>query len=155
MVLKVSAAGQSATTTAQRWALVYGYAGGPWTNNVEVSHLDLSLLDSTAVLELVFGRVAIQSDPGQGGYSSYFDAVGNNLTGGQNSGFHSTSNPFFEVLGQYYIQGGEALQLDFPTPIEAFKITQDYAFAYQVRLVGATSGTADGTYFLNVWFSEA
>jgi hypothetical protein len=155
MVLKVNSMSQAATSTLSRWSFVYGYTGGPWVNNVEVSHLDLSLLDPTAVVEFVFGRQPIQSNPGSGTTSNYFNAVGVNSSGGNSSGFVTNTTGITETLGQYYVQGGEALQLDFKTPIEAFTITEAWAFTYSIRLVGSTSETADGTYFLNTWFSEA
>lgn len=155
MVLKVNPVAQSVTNIVQTYALVYGYSGGPWVNNVEVSHIDLSLIDPAAIMELQLGRIPVQSDPGTGSNSYYFDAVGNSIAGGNNSGFVSTSTTISDTLGQYYIQGGNYLYLNFSTSIESFKITQDYAFAYSVRLVGATSETADGSYHLNVWFSES
>jgi hypothetical protein len=155
MVLKVCSFENSATSTLQSWALVYGYTGGPWANNVEVSHIDLSLADPTAIMELKFGRVGVASNPGTGSASTYFDAVGNNAAGNSSGLVSYSPIALSDFVGQYFIQGGEALQLDFPTPIEAFKISQDWAFAFTVRLVGSSAGTADGWFHLNIWFSEA
>jgi hypothetical protein len=107
-------------------------------------------------MELQLGRVGIQSNPGIGGNATYFDARGNNLSGGNSSGFVSTAITITEGLGIYYLKGG-VFQLNFQTPIESFLVSSatSWAFALSVRLVGATAGTADGECHINVWFSEA
>jgi hypothetical protein len=155
MVLKVASLSPSATSILQTYILVYGYSGGPWVNNTQVTHLDLSMGDSTAIMELQLGRTPVQSAPSTGFGATYFDAVGSSISGGNSSGFTSTTSSITQSLGIYYVHGGAILQLNFSTPVESFAITEDWAFALSVRLVGATASTADGECHINAWFSEA
>lgn len=146
--------GNSVGAAPHGWVLADGRAVAPRiTSDMMVSHLEVSVGDPTAVLEVIVGRTEL-SEPGGGGPGFYHrgSSADDNLPG---IGGPQVSPPSYfikERLGAYYLSGGHPLQLRYEEEIEAIDYatpTVHHGFAVLLRRVDSET---EVPYHINVRF---
>lgn len=126
-------------STGVYWALGTPNApsGGDYGTDHVVHGLSVSVENPTAVLEIVYGRVELSSRLSISGGQYYRG----NRKAANIPGLGIVDATFHEILGRYFLSGGQPLQLDFPEPVESLsdaESTTDDAFAVWVKRVDSS-----------------
>lgn len=123
--------------------------------NVYVAHLDFSCVDPAAVWRITFGRT-------ENANSETLDFSGYPFAGNEPQrtvpGLNQTTSLSItdvnQVLGRYYVSGGQPFQLEFSEPLECLKdasSSTDQAFILAVKRMD--TGTS-AKYYVNVWYGS-
>ena len=146
--------GHGVGSTAQGWLLADSTAEYPYlTSDLMVSHLEVSVGDPAAVVEVRVGRYEL--DQAYSGLSGFYHRGSINvstLPGLYGPWSDPPSYFLHQTLGAYYLSGGHPLQLRYEEEIEALKKaepTHDHAFAVWIKRVDSAD---EVPYHINVRF---